>query len=77
MLLANVHIGARVADCDRSEVRNVGEVVSVSAARITVQYEHTAEGAALCKSSHWRRVYRRSDGRSVGGKQVTWARLAD
>ncbi len=71
MLLATVQLGDRVADGDR-----IGEVVGVSAARITAQYEHTAAGAALCKSTHWKRTYRRVDGRSVGCKQITWARPA-
>lgn len=71
MLLAKVKIGSRIADRDR-----VGQVIAVSPARITVQFVYTAEGAAACKSQHYWKVYRRTDGRSVGCRQVSWARLA-
>ena len=70
-VLGRVQIGTRVCDAHQ-----VGEVIAVTRMRVTVQYPHTAESAIACRCAHWRKVYRRIDGRSVGGKQISWARLA-
>ena len=52
----------------------IGEVVNVTLARVTVEYAHTAILAIEFQTSHFRKIYRRMDGRSVGSRTISWIR---
>jgi hypothetical protein len=57
------------ATCGRGQAEMLGKVVQVSSRRFKAAFP-----AFPGRNGPWTRIFRRTDGRSVGGRQFTWAR---
>lgn len=72
-LFASVAVGDRIAStAGGDQGRQVGRVVKVWPARSEVEFPPIEQLIA----TSWRRTFRRTDGRSVGGRSFTWAEAA-
>lgn len=73
LLFPSVAVGDRIAStAGGDQGRQVGRVIKVWPARFEVEFAPIERLIA----TPWRRTFRRSDGRSVGGRSFTWAEAA-